>query len=188
MIVKSLVAAFAVALSAPAITQVSPYVSDPRIVRVDCLTGRGSAVKVGPNTFLSVHHVTNGGICSIGGKLIEVVQAVPSQDFSIITVPSPQNDGVRIDCDGFKAGREYLAVGFARGLDIQTAVELTGTGRFDSPKKWAILTGVATVIPGQSGGAMFDRRTGKLVGMVNVYDMQRGWSGSRELKDTSVCK
>jgi sulfur relay (sulfurtransferase) DsrF/TusC family protein len=52
----------------------------------------------------------------------------------------------------------------------------------------AILEGVWTVIPGQSGGAVLDPDTHKVVGVVNTYDMEGGLSGSVELKRTSVCR
>lgn len=155
----------------------------PEIVRVDCLTGRGSAVRVSPNILLSVHHVTSGQGCFIGGKPF-VVRHVKG-DFSILRMEDKAATWMAIDCRGFVAGRDYIAIGYARGLDTITTVDLIGSGKIEG--EWSILHGVFTVVPGQSGGAVIDAKTGKIVGVVNVFDMRGGRSGSVALKGTAAC-
>ena len=39
-----------------------------------------------------------------------------------------------------------------------------------------------------SGGPVIDEETGKVVGLINVFQEPEGISGSVELKNTSVCK
>jgi hypothetical protein len=93
---------------------------------------------------------------------------------------------LKIDCGGFVKGRQYVAVGYARGLSSLTAIELEATGEtFDG---YSVLVGMLTVIPGMSGGAVLDEETGKVVGTVNVYNFEQGWSGSVPLSETPVCK
>lgn len=170
-----------------AITQVAPYITDPRIVRVDCDDGRGTAFRVGPDILLSANHVTIGENCRINGQQFDVVRAWQRSDFSIIYLPGTEGH-LPIDCGGFVRGKRYLAVGYARGLDYQTVVEMYSVGGNEPMLHLGILWGVSTVIPGQSGGPIFDAETMRVVGIVNVYDAPSGKSGSRELKDTEICK
>jgi hypothetical protein len=155
------------------------------LVLVDCGDSRGSAVRIGPNLLLSANHVTDNGGCTINGQPFKVLYASRAGDFSLIRLPGP--GFVKIDCGGFKRGRRYVAIGHARGLEELTAVELVGTGVREWASGLAILLGVATVIPGQSGSGIFDRETGGMVGIVNVYDSPGGKSGSREVRDMGLC-
>ena len=77
-------------------------------------------------------------------------------------------------------------LGYARGLDTLTTVDLTATGT--SMDIFAVLSGVFTVVPGMSGGPVIDPQTGKVVGIVNLYNMQAGMSGSIPLKATPICQ
>lgn len=186
MILRTACATSLLALAAPAGPSVYPYPDDPRIVLVDCDMSKGSAVRVGPRTYLSVNHVTSADNCTVNGKPIKVARVDEDHDFSVFTVNESEAGFVPIDCRGFRAGRDYIAIGHARGLDSLTAVNLVATGQYING--FARLDGLTTVIPGQSGGMMADRITGKLVGMVNVYNMASGLSGSAELKQTEVCR
>jgi hypothetical protein len=170
---------------APANTQSGiPAEEHPEVVRVDCLTGAGTAFRVGPNTLLSVNHVTSLGGCFIGGKPFTV--KLHEGDFSILTMDQPASEWLKIDCGGFVANRRYEAIGYARGLDTLTEVDIHATGA--SADGFAILQGVFNVIPGQSGGPIVDPDTNKVVGTVNTFDAEDGLSGSVPLKDTPVCK
>lgn len=161
-----------------------PATEYPEIVRVECLGGSGSAFRVGPNLLLTVAHVTSVGGCFIGGKPFRVAET--RGDFAVLTMPEPSRQWLRIDCRGFVAGRRYAAVGFARGLPTQTSVDLVATG--DTLAGLAVLKGVFTAVPGQSGGAVIDVATRRPVGTVNAYQMRAGLTGSVELKGTSVCR
>ena len=191
MIVKVLVAAALVAAPCPVAPSIP--IMDSAIPKVVCpvyagpiLLGwsMGSAVRIGPRLLLSVRHVTSVGNCQINGKAIKVDYESKSKDFAIV---STEDDGgtVRINCEGFVRGRKYEAWGHARGLDELTEVDLEGTGVTQSG--FGVLKGIFTVIPGQSGGAVLDKETHALVGMVNAYDPAAGISYSIQLKDTSIC-
>lgn len=184
---KLLLAALALLATIPAFaatneTGLAPW-QHPEVVRVDCAFGRGSAFYVGPTTLLSVAHVTTMLGCTINGKPFTVLRS--KGDFSIISVAEPSTNWLRIDCGGFVAGKLYEAIGYARGLDTQTTVELEATGKIDG--QLSRLDGVFTVIPGQSGGPIRDELTGRVIGTVNTYDAENGLSGSVALKDTPVC-
>jgi hypothetical protein len=190
MIVKALVGA--ALLAAPASVAPAVPLLDQQIPKVVCpvyagpvLLGwsMGSAFRIG-KLLLSVKHVTDYPDCYINGKKITVAYTDPKLDFSIIA--DSEGPFLKVDCDGFKPGRKYLAVGHARGLDQLTTVELEGTGQ--TTNGYAILKGISVVIPGQSGGSIIDAETGKAVGMVNAYDMAHGLSYSIPLSETTICQ
>lgn len=186
MILKVACAAVLALVSAPAVPQAVESSPIPKVVcPVQFGYSMGSAVRIGPHLLISAKHVTSFPACFIDGHPIKVIYTSPDRDYSLL---SDERTGARlkVDCGGFVAGRKYLAVGHARGLDQLTTIELMATGA--SSGGFDILTGVFTVIPGQSGGAIVDAETGKLVGLVNVYDMPAGRSGSVPLKDTPVCR
>jgi len=164
-------------------------IPETAIVQVICpVTGgwsAGTAFRVGPTGItLSVNHVTKIGTCEIDGKPIGHVWASPTSDFSMIDgTPGPS---LKIDCGGFVKGKTYLAIGYARGAPFLTTVALQATGQ--KANGFAVLVGIFTMIPGQSGGPLIDAETGKVVGTNNVYNMEQGWSGSVPLSDTPVCK
>lgn len=170
--------------SLPARTEsgISPSVH-PEIVQVRCLTGAGTAFYTGPNTLISVDHVTKNQGCFVGGKPFTVRHV--KGDFSILHVEEPAKHWLAIDCKGFVAGKTYTAWGYARGLLTLTSIdsEARGDVRFGFSRLW----GVFHWIPGQSGGPVIDPATGKAVGTVNVYDHRAGDSGSIELKGTAAC-
>jgi hypothetical protein len=171
-----------VAEPAATMTGIDPS-ENPEVVRVICLTGMGSAFWVGPHILLSVAHVTNLGLCAIDGNLIKVIET--KGDFAVIYSDRPAARWFRVDCGGFKLRHKYTAIGYARGLPVQTSVDVTATG--DVLSGFAKLWGVFTVIPGQSGGPMIDPDTRRPVGMVNVFDALAGLSGSVPLRDTPIC-
>jgi hypothetical protein len=178
-------------LAAPASVAPAVPLLDQQIPKVVCpvysgpvLRGwsMGSAFRIG-KLLLSVKHVTNYPECYINGKKITVVYTAPDQDFSIIS--DSEGPFLKVDCGGFVKGRKYEAWGHARGLDQLTRVELEGTGA--TTDGYAILKGISVVIPGQSGGAVLDSETGKVVGTINAYDMPNGLSYSVPLANTAVC-
>lgn len=166
--------------SQPALTSTVPASA---IVKVQCLVGSGTAFRIGPQETLSVNHVTSLAGCFIEGKRINV--SYHGGDFSILTESEASDKWLEIDCNGFVKGRKYLAKGYARGLDRITTVELEGTDTMMGP--FSVLRGMFTVIPGQSGGPLIDKETGKVVGTINIYNFQAGLSGSIALRDTPIC-
>lgn len=186
MILKLIVAAALVAAPVPASAPIA--LADPIPLVVCPVTGgvsMGTAFRISPHLLLSVKHVTNFPNCLVDGRKVKVVYTSPSQDFSILS-DDRVGPFLRVDCGGFVTGGHYIAIGHARGLDQLTSIDLIATGI--TRGGFYALRGVFTVIPGQSGGAILDAETGKVVGTINVYDMPSGLSGSVELKDTSVCQ
>lgn len=164
-------------------SNIAPW-QHPEVVRVDCLLGRGSAFRVGPNMLLSVAHVTSMPLCNIGGKPFTVIEK--RGDFTVLQVADTSRSWLKIDCGGYVKGHRYQAIGYARGLDTQTTIDLIATGEKDG--QMSQLEGVFTVIPGQSGGPIIDEDTGEAVGTTNTFEPEQGLSGSVALSDTPVCK
>lgn len=164
-----------------------PATAHPEVMRVVCLGSVGTAFRISKTRALSVAHVTNAYGCFIENRPFEVIYKY--KDFSILTIHEGRGRA-KIDCNGFVPGRKYRALGYARGRPTLTMVDgLVATG-----EKWvgpggtmAVLKGIFTVIPGQSGGPVIDVATGKVVGLVNMYDPQAGLSASLPLKGTAAC-
>jgi len=183
---RSLLAGAMVFASPVPSQQPMDWVQYPGIVRVDCTEGKGTAVQVGENHYLSVAHVTALNNCAVNGFPIHVTEQAGSLDFSQFDALGGRHLKLKISCEGFKAGQWYWATGFAHGAPFQTGIALYATyAKAEDGKR--ILIGPYNVIPGQSGGAIFDR-DGAVVGMVNAYMPGSPISLSRELKDTSLCR
>lgn len=152
---------------------------------VSCGNSAGSAFRIGPHVLLSVNHVTSIGGCMIDGQPIKIAYASAESDFSIL-FDDRVGKWIPVDCGGFVAGRHYIAIGHARGLDQMVGVEMVATG--ETANGQALLVGVFTAQPGQSGGPIIDAETRKVVGTVNTGDWEDGITGSVELRGTSVCR
>lgn len=156
----------------------------PEVVQVQCLTSGGTAFYIGPRKLLTAVHVFNrNGPCRVGGKPFEVIEQ--KGDFAILTVADPVKKWLAVDCGGYKAGKTYTAIGYARGLKTLTSIDAEAKG--EKLNGYDRLWGVFHAIPGQSGGP-FVSRMGKAVGVVNVFNPFKGDSGSIPLSETSVCK
>jgi hypothetical protein len=179
MFVKLLCAAALVAapVSAPATPQ---FVLFPMVKMVDCGTSRGTAFYA-DNRLISASHVTESA-CFVDGVFLKQTHE-DGLDFS--SEPSTVS-GYKINCEGFKDGETYFAVGFAHGLPVQRLIVLTGTGQ-KADNGMALLWGAPTVIPGMSGGPIINMKA-EVVGQVNMYSIILPVSLSREMKDTSLCE
>jgi hypothetical protein len=188
---RNLVACFGAVLSCVLSTPAQAEIAanpHPYVRQVICLEGRGTAVRISRDRYLSVDHVTSMNRCSIDGVPIEVIEGNGDLDFSILKAP-PMAGAVKIDCGGFQYGRFYHAFGYAFGAPQQWHTPLYLLSPDRGPFGMAILVGPGgTVIPGMSGGGLFDHETGALVGMVNMYSPFFGHSISRSLQDTSICR
>jgi hypothetical protein len=166
--------------------QVVPQtVEQSAIPLVTCSDRAGTAFRIGPSLLLSVAHVTSAARCEIDGQPIKVIYTSRTADFSILE-DRRHGDALTVDCGGFRMGRLYIAVGHARGLDTLTAVPMVATGKMGGGM--ALLVGIFTAQPGQSGGAIIDAETKQVVGTINTADWAHGITGSVELKGTSVCR
>ena len=181
--------AFCAALS---LVNVSATYPDPdsAIPKVTCSikdgTTAGSAVRISKTYLVTAAHVIDG-VCEIAGQPIKIAYKSRKADFAILEDHRPGSI-MKVDCKGYVAGREYEAVGHARGRDELTTVILSSIGfNYKDTPTLSMLTGIFTVQPGQSGGAIKSRETGWIVGVINTGDWANGISGSVELKRTSIC-
>ena len=158
-----------------------PY---PQVRQVMCMASNraGSAFRVSHNIMVSAAHVTRNKGCTIDGQSFTVLASDGEADWSIIYLPG--GEGAKINCEGFKPGQWYYAVGYAHAVPWQTIVGLFA--RFDHH-----ISGMALfnhmAIPGQSGGAVFNL-AGEIVGIVNARNEEYDISFSRALKDTPLCR
>lgn len=161
------------------------FIDHPSVRQVLCTEGRGSAFQT-DHGWVSVAHVTAMKGCFIDGQPIEVTEQDGEHDFSRLNVFSIRNVPMRIDCSGYKPGEYYWSAGYAFGRPFQTRIRIMATG-FSLPDGKRILVGEYSVIPGMSGGPIYND-AGEVVGLVNAFLPGSGISLSRELKDTSLCK
>ena len=184
--------AFAAATALLVPTAVTPQTADyiafnqyPLIHQVSCREGSGTAFRVGPRHFYSVAHVTALHQCKVDGKPIKVTEQDGLHDFSQFDVDLPARKHLGINCTGFIPGHWYWSVGYAFGAPFQTSIALYATAARDGNGR-RVLLGQHTVIPGMSGGPIFDE-VGRVVGLVNAYIPGSPISLSRELRDTDAC-
>lgn len=158
----------------------------PEVPLVNCKLTAGSAFRISPTLLVTARHVAVGAACEINGEPLKVIYSSKTLDYSILKSATPSPDYLAVSCDGFQAGQLYVAIGHARGMSQVLSVPLMGTGHSDAGE--ALLVGILTAQPGQSGGPVIDATTGKVVGIVNAADWENGITESTALKDTPVCK
>lgn len=169
--------AFALAAPSP-VPADEPYSHDPAaIVKVECDGGWGTAVKIGPSSYITAAHVIDAGGCKVGGAGITLTAVDPSLDFAAFIGPN-SNHVIPLSCDGYRAGKIYVARGYAAGFGVNIRVPWLATELTDAGQ--ALMIGDA--IPGMSGGPLIDRK-GRVTGIVN----QRAASRSLPLDRTSLC-
>lgn len=184
MLKRLLLATLPLALSGatkPA-TQLEPGQLYPQVHQIVCAEGKGTGFD-SDRGVLSVAHVTESNDCRIGGRPIFSLKDKDS-DFSVVLSERP-HAGFKVNCEGFKGGEYYFAVGYARGWKWQTMVMLMATTQTVGGQ--TLLLGPPTVIPGMSGGPVLNA-AGEVVGTVNRYSPIYPLSFSQPLSDTSVCK
>ena len=158
-------------------------VNFPAVRQIVCAGGKGTGFRIADGRWVSVAHVTNNLACSIHGMPLGAKDE--PGDFSI-TDYEGKAGGFPVNCEGFKPGEYYFAIGYAGGFEWQTMTRHMATYKL-SDDGYRILLGSPTVIPGMSGGPILNAK-GEVVGTVNMYSKIYPLSFSRELKDTSLCK
>lgn len=153
------------------------------VKQVKCSGGTGTAFRIRGGDFVTAAHVTSIGGCTINGAPIEG-SAEPPLDFAIIKTASLPGDGFNVNCEGFKPGQWYFAVGYGSGFPWQTMTRLIATTR--TYNGMAVLQGHPSVVPGYSGG-VFLNEAGEAVGVVNMWSGGLPFSISLPLSETSLC-
>lgn len=165
-------------LAAPSAPSSGPYNHDhAAIVRVTCSGGWGTAVKIGPSSYITAAHVVDAGGCSVDGAPITLTSVDRGDDYATFIGPSSSHV-IPLSCGGFKAGRIYLARGYAAGFNANVQVPWLATEISDGGQRLMI----GDAIPGMSGGPVLDR-AGRLTGIVN----QRVASRALSLTETPLC-
>ena len=191
MLVKAVcAAAMLLAPVSSAVPQTAPQTELGPIPKVVCRVSTGyimgTAFRVGNGVFVTARHVINQGECSIEGQPVTILYKSPDSDYAILGDRRP-GKFIPVDCDGYKTGNAYVALGHARGSDNLYAVDMIAVTLRYPGVPMSLLAGIFTAQPGMSGGPILDRETLKVVGMTNTGDWERGLTGSIQLKDTPIC-
>lgn len=160
-----------------------PYThNEAAIVRVFCLLANGgasvgTAVKIGPDLYVTAAHVVDEGVCTADSSPITEVRTNTDLDFATFRGAIGPAQMI-VSCSGYRAGRIYIARGFGGG----------GYANFELPwiateaayGKQTVFVGEA--LAGMSGGPVIDRN-GTIAGIVNT----RLAASSLPLSQTWVC-
>lgn len=149
------------------------------VVQVVCEDRKGTAVKIGDDSYITAAHVAVASGCEIDGTPVVNVEVDTARDYAIVRGPSSRRSA-KYSCRGFLPDTEYLGVGYAFGWKNLTYQPLRSSGFKVVGEPTQMFTG--EVIPGMSGGPVFDR-SGAVVGIVNM----RWPARSLPLKETSLC-
>lgn len=165
-------------VSQPTIGPDEREVGTGAIVQVQCLEGTGTAVHIGNGKYASARHVVSMFMCTVNGEPVKDVK-LSDEDKDFGTFSGPRLPvKMKYSCSGYKAGKDYLAIGHAFGLP-----RLTANPWIASPFRigWQHAF-VGEAIPGMSGGPVVDEK-GILIGVVNM----RWPARSIALRDTELC-
>jgi hypothetical protein len=180
-------------LSSPASTQqlgaTISFVFNPYIEKVSCDGGTGTGFKLADGRWVSANHVTELGGCEVDGLPIIVTGFDDRTDWSTFIVPGDnRRGGLTPDCSGYQDRTWYHGQGHARGLPIVTSTPVLFSSfmQGNSARDWATLI-YNRFIPGMSGGAVLGS-DGRVVGIVNAYNLFFPASASIALKDTPICQ
>jgi len=153
---------------------------------LDSPTTQGSGVVIGKGKMLTAAHVVSGEMwVSEGGKRKEIKVLWKDEVLDLALVAAD------VDCpcakvgEGVMDGRGVVAVGFPMaehtfGLRYVFRGELMGEGKYTDGQDFLVST--TLVIPGMSGGGLFQEQGGRmvLVGVISGYPLglkNRGFGG-----------
>lgn len=204
---NSLLAAFLISTASPVSvgTAFAPVFIHPPTVNLSavrplrCGTGSGTGFVIANDVLVTALHVAVLGNCKDAETGVPLVtyHEDPTNDFAIMTGAYPDGGPyIKYACGSYQKGRRYLSVGYRRMYRLDS---LVATGTY-SPEYFPVsgknmpgmhrLTG--GIVPGMSGGGMFDYETGRFHGINNVYSANRTGiiteSYSYELKNTVLCR
>jgi len=175
-------------------TQVSAYFLDlGTISKIDCHEHLGSGVRIDSNLVLTAWHVANGTNCMIDGSPVETIYHDAVTDIAVMRTTALSNSRAPISCDGIHSGEIYYGVGWALGRDwvVQIMSGTDGVAPRSAIHAFAPFAGTrvlrGTLLPGQSGGAVFDGH-GNIVAFIDGSMTDgRQLALVRSLQDTYLC-
>jgi hypothetical protein len=164
------------------VTAQAPQIPYSAIRLVQCGNALGTAFHIGNGRYITANHVITGGSlpCHIGGEDAPVVYQGKGLDIAELRGPIL---GTRfdLDCDGFKTGTEYLAIGMAFG-SARTNIPMVYSAFGKDPDNGNGQFIGAEMIPGMSGGPMIDQSY-----RVAGVNLQRWPSRALDLHDSYLC-
>lgn len=158
------------------------------VERIQCDAGSGSGSWIDNDAILTAAHVESAGHCMVRGQPTETVYVNGALDLAVLRPAMQSPVRIPLACDVPVTGRPYFATGFAHGTDF-VVQRLEGTGEHWSPTNDPSAMDIyrGRIIPGMSGGPIFDDR-GYIVGIVNAAPADgRDLSISRSLVGTYLC-
>ena len=163
------------------------FVNLNSIHRIVCGTRTGTAETIDRNRVMTASHVIGESeVCSIDGRPATILSNNSVLDYAILDYPAgARSQKFPINCDGFIAGEQYLAIGYAHGLDFVVTAG-TAMRQFDRSAHLRLLEGRA--YSGMSGGPVVNMQ-GEQVGITIAKSIGAGpnFIYARELKETEVC-
>jgi hypothetical protein len=175
----------AVTTSAPPAPSLADVVSEVRdgVIRIEAGTCDGTATGTGfllsPRLIATVEHVVDGSTqvkLKQGKKLVgrgTVIGVDRDRDVALIRTSAPIDGHVFEFADSApRLGDSVAALGFPLGLPLSvTSGSVSGDGRtvpIDGLRRRGLIQTDASLNPGNSGGPLIDKATGKVVGLVDI--------------------
>jgi S1-C subfamily serine protease len=155
-----------------------------RVRNIGCYAlATGSGIAIGPDVFVTNHHVTEGAkelqVTTWDGRSLEVaVSAVSvSNDLSVVRVEGRLPAVAEVVAAVPEAGARVTAVGYPGGGEITFSagrvVDLVDGEAFG--ERGRVIRATSTVRPGNSGGPLLDGE-GRVVGVVYAYERATGYA------------
>lgn len=175
-----------------------PTINLSAVRQLRCKGGSGTGFVIGKDVIATALHVADNGDCRDAetGTPVLTYHEDKVNDFALVTGPGFDGPYIKYDCGIFEKGKTYLSVGY-RGMLRLDLLKSTG---YYTDVSYVVggkpMAGMAQlrggIVPGMSGGMVFDALTGKIKGINNVGE----WNGagtminsySYELRNTILCK